>query len=218
MLVFCLIKEIPCKCSTGLQSSEGRLQNQSIVQHWLFPAFASPQCYEEVERGCWLQGSPVGPPPTQLGRGRNTKSNSHPGSGLSSFSWSGVGGIGNLAKTKLLQIPRKVSVTDSISQHPRETFLITHQSPGVTAKGEEGKLHALTYSFREWCMLGLLGIKVHLTGGLLSLLTGMGGAKRSRKAGVTFPGQADLRKLTSGLKLLYHIVGEPIYLQELRCR
>lgn len=54
-----------------------------------------------------------------------------------------------------------------------------------------------------------------LTGGLL---TGMGGAERSRKAGVTFPGQADLRKITSGHKLLYHIVGKPIYLQELRCR
>lgn len=57
-----------------------------------------------------------------------------------------------------------------------------------------------------------------LTGGLLSLLTGMGGAERSRKAGVTFPGQADLRKITSGHKLLYHIVGKPIYLQELRCK
>lgn len=111
-----------------------------------------------------------------------------------------------------------MSVTDSISQHPREIFLIIHQSPGVTAEGEEGKLHALTYSFKEWYMLGLLGNTVHLTGGLLSLLTGMGGAKHSWKAGVIFPGQADLRKITSGHKLLYHIVGKPIYLQELRCR
>lgn len=92
---------------------------------------------------------------------------------------------------------------------------MTHQRPGVTAEGEEGRLHALTYSFKEWYTHGLLGNTVHLTGGLLSLLTGMGGAKRSRKAGVTFPGQADLRKITSGHKLLYHIVGKPIYYRRL---
>lgn len=57
-----------------------------------------------------------------------------------------------------------------------------------------------------------------LTGGFAFPLTGIGGAECSRKAGVTFPGQADLRKITSGHKLLYHIVGKPIYLQELRCR
>lgn len=53
-------------------------------------------------------------------------------------------------------------------------------------------------------MLSLLGNTVHSKEGWLSVLTGIGGTMCSRKHGATFPGQADLRKLTSGGKLLYH--------------
>lgn len=184
----------------------------------LFPAFTSPQCYEEVERGCSPQGRPVSPSPSPAGKGQKHKVKFPSGLWfellLLARSWRNWEFSQNKAA---LNTEESVCYWLNI-RAPKRNFPNYPSEPRSHCRGWGGKATCSHLQLQRMVMLGLLGIKVHLTGGLLSLLTGMGGGKRSWEAGVTFPGQADLRKLTSGHKLLYHIVGEPIYLQELRCR